>query len=213
MTDPTNINHYQKTNKAPSSHRYSRFVGLMKLVLPTFAIALVALMAVWPGSFGDGGGFRLSFEDLARDPNNELGVTRARFAGIDSNSRPFLITAERAVQQSVKFQVFNLDNLQADLTLDNGTWISISAISGILNRDKELLNLEGPIEIFTDIGYELHAQEAVVDLSTGLVETSKPIHGHGPLGRINSKGMKFMSEGGLIHFTRGVHVILNNKAS
>ena len=191
------------------SRRYSRFVGLMKFVLPAFAVGLVALMVAWPNRFGDGEGFRLSFADLAPDPDGNLGVVRARFAGTDSRSRPFLITAARAVQQSERFEVFNLEVLQADMTLDNGTWISVSAVGGVLDRGGRHLRLEGPIEIFTDVGYELRAEEASIDLALGAIETSQPVNGHGPLGAIWAEGMRFTSDGGVIAFWGSVRVVLN----
>ena len=198
-----------RTSITSFSHRYTRFVVFMKLVLPAFAVALVLLMILWPGRFGDSEGFRLSFADLTPDPNEELGVTRAKFAGTDSNNRPFIITAERATQQSVDFQIFNLNILQADLTLNNGTWISIAAIGGVFDRDGQTLKLDGPIDIYTDIGYELHAKQASIDLEAGEVETKQPVNGHGPFGTIRANNMSFTSDDSLIFFGGGVQVILN----
>ena len=213
MSFPTRSSDERRETAISSfGRRYSRFVGLMKFVLPAFAVGLIVLMVAWPGQFGHGDGFRLSFADLDPDPDGNLGVVRARFAGTDSKRRPFFITAERAVQQSEQFQVFNLEALQADITLDNGTWISVSAIGGIFDRGSRHLHLEGPIEIFTNVGYELHAEEASVDLGLGAVKTGRPVNGHGPLGAIWAEGMQFTSEGGLIAFSGGVRVVLNATA-
>jgi len=213
MSVPTHsINERRETAISSFGRRYSRFVGLMKFVLPVFAVGLVVLMVAWPGRFGDGDGFRLSFADLDPDPDGNLGVVRARFAGTDSQRRPFFITAERAVQQSERFEVFNLEALQADMTLDNGTWVSVSAIYGIFDRGSRHLHLEGPIEIFTNVGYELHAEEASIDFGLGSVETGRPVNGHGPLGAIWAEGMRFTSEGSLIAFSGGVRVVLNATA-
>lgn len=205
-------NEDRETAISSFSRRYSRFVGLMKFALPGFAVGLVALMVAWPGRFGDGEGFRLSFANLAPDPDGNVGVTRARFAGTDSRARPFFITAERAVQQSARFEVFDLEALQADMTLSNGTWISVSAVAGVFDRGGRHLLLEGPIEIFTDIGYELHALEASINLAAGTVETGRPVNGHGPLGAIWAEGMRFTSDGGVIAFWGGVRVVLNAPA-
>ncbi|MDA0653868.1 MAG: LPS export ABC transporter periplasmic protein LptC [Proteobacteria bacterium] len=209
MTTAARIGKDGETAIASFSRRYSRFVGLMKLVLPAFALGLVVLIAAWPGRFGGGEGFRMSFADLAPDPDGALGVVRARFAGTDAGGRPFLITADRAVQQTARFDTFSLETLQADMTLDNGTWVSVSAIGGVFDRDGRQLQLEGPIDVFTDAGYEFHAAAAEIDLERGIVETTARVRGHGPLGAIEAGGMRFSGDGGVISFSGGVRVVLN----
>lgn len=198
-----------ETAIASFSRRYSRFVGLMKLVLPAFALGLVVLIVAWPGRFGGGEGFRMSIADLAPDPDGALGIVRARFAGTDAGARPFLITAERAIQQSAQFDTFTLEALQADMTLDNGTWVSVAAVGGVFDRDGRQLQLAGPIDVFTDAGYELHAETASIDLARGIVESSMPVQGHGPLGAIDAGGMRFSGDGGVLSFSGGVRVVLN----
>ena len=186
------------------SRRYSRFVGLMKFVLPLVAVALIALVVTWPAQYRNGEGFRMTFADLAPDTEGNLGVVRARFAGADAQDRPFLITAERATQRSERFEVFDFEALQADITLDDGTWISMSAAAGIYERAERKLRLEGPIDIFTDAGYELHATEATIDLAAGRVSTGQPVEGHGPLGSVRADSMVFCSEGSLLRLKGGV---------
>ena len=190
------------------SRRYSRFVGTIKVVLFLAAGALVLLMVAWPRLNGTTG-FRLSFADLKADAEGNLGVTRARFAGTDANNRPFVVTAERAVQQHGSFELFALNTLQADITLDDGVWISVAAASGTYNRGARLLTLFGPIEIFSDQGYELHATVAVIDLAAGTVVSDQPIEGHGPMGTVRADGLFFSSAGGRLSLTGRVRVTAN----
>ena len=176
--------------------RYSRFVGLMKFVLPLFALMLSVLLVAWPDANG-GGGFRLSLADLQRGSDTELGVTRARFAGTDKHDRPFLVTAERAVQRSARFEIFDLDTLQADFTLDSGIWVSLTASAGVYDRAEGRLLLAGPIDVHSDAGYELHAGDATVDLRERTFATDFPVEGHGPLGEIRADGLRVLSDGAL----------------
>ena len=167
-------------------------------------------MLSWPGRFEGGEGFRLTFADLAPDPNGDPGVTRARFAGTDAQGRPLLITAEHAVQESGGFDIFQLKSLQADMTLDNGIWLSVIATGGVFDRGQGSLHLQGPIQVFTSVGYELHAEEAIIDLDKGAVTTDGPINGHGPLGNISAGTMQFTTgNGGGFAFSSGVRVLLN----
>ncbi|MSP20627.1 MAG: LPS export ABC transporter periplasmic protein LptC [Alphaproteobacteria bacterium] len=190
------------------SRRYSRFVGLMKFLLPLTAVVLVSLIAAWPQIYVSEEGFRFSFADLARDKDGQLGVTKARFAGTDSANRPFVVTAERAVQKQ-GFDVFDLTTLQADITTADGTWLSITAGKGEYSRTDRTLALTGAIEIFSNVGFELHATNAVVNLLEGTVISRDPIEGHGPLGVLNAGTMTFSSTDKRLVLSGGVRVVMN----
>ena len=190
------------------SRRYSRFVGLAKYGLIVAAGALVLLILAWPRINGDTDGVRLSFADLRPDAEGNVGVTRARFAGTDGANRPFLVTAERAIPESARFETFQLRTLQADLTLSDEGWISVSADRGTFERGARMLELGGDIAIFSDLGYEFHASQATVDLAAGTVVSSAPVEGHGPLGAVWADAMRFRSDEKSVQFT-GVRVVLN----
>ncbi|MBM3507125.1 MAG: LPS export ABC transporter periplasmic protein LptC [Alphaproteobacteria bacterium] len=201
-----------RRDAAHHSRAYSRFVGLMKFLLPTVALALIVSILVWPQLVGrEEGSFRFSFADLERDPDGAVGVTKARFAGTDSANRPFVVAAERALQKQ-GFDVFALTTLQADITLADGTWLSITADTGEYERARQLLTLGGVIDIFSNVGYEMHATHAVVNLATGTVESAQPVQGHGPLGAMRADTMKYTAEGKRLQLTGGVRVVLNTRS-
>ena len=205
-----NLTHRRRGVATKVDRGYSRFVGWMKFVLPLAAVALIALMVGWPEIDGDSDGFRLSIADLAPDADGNLGITRARFAGTDRFDRPFLVTAEYATQDANGFDVFALETLQADLTLANGTWVTISAATGRFERSARILELAGPISVFTDVGYEIHADQARLDLEQGTVVSDGPVQGHGPIGAITAAlGVTFSSSAGILIFTGDVHVTIN----
>jgi lipopolysaccharide export system protein LptC len=190
------------------SHRYSRYVGMMKILLPAFALALVVTILVWPQIYGGEEGFRFTFADLERDTTGTLGVTKARFAGTDSANRPFVVTAARALQKQ-GFDVFELTTLQADITTADGTWLSITADTGEYRRADRVLVLRGVIDVFSNVGYEMHTTHAVVNLANGTVESHQPIDGHGPLGAMRAETMKFSANGKHLSLSGGVRVTLH----
>jgi lipopolysaccharide export system protein LptC len=189
------------------SRRYSAFVGWMKFLLPVAAVVLVAMIVWWPRLEATPG-FRFSFSDLERDEGGTLGVTKARFAGTDSNQRPFVVTAERAVQKE-GFDVFDLITLQADITTDNGTWISVTADRGEFSRSARMLRLNGGVDVFTNAGYELHAAEAVIDLNAGVMRTPTAIEGHGPLGMLQADTLTYTSGNKTLNLAGRVRVTIN----
>jgi lipopolysaccharide export system protein LptC len=194
---------------ARHSRAYSRFVGLMKVTLPVVALLLIVMILAWPQIYGgEEGSFRFSFADLERDTTGALGVSKARFAGTDSANRPFTVTAERAVQKQ-GFEIFELTTLQADITTGDGTWLSITADSGEYRRADRVLVLRGVIDVFSNVGYELHATEAVVNLGNGTVRSEKPVDGHGPLGAMRADAMIYTADGKRLQLNGGVRVVLN----
>lgn len=198
----------RKKQDVRRSRRYSRFVGLMKFLLPLTAVALIVLIAAWPQIYGGEEGFRFSFADLQRDEAGQLGVSKARFAGTDSTGRPFLVTAERAMQKE-GFDVFELTTLQADITTADGTWLSVTADKGEYSRSDRTLVLQGVIDIYSNVGYEMHATHAVVNLATGTITSREPIQGHGPLGAMAAEQMTYSSTDKHLQLQGGVRVTLN----
>lgn len=189
------------------SRRYSAFVGWMKFLLPVAAVVLVAMIVWWP-RLESNPGFRFSFGDLERDEGGTLGVTKARFAGTDNNQRPFVVTADRAVQKD-GFDLFDLIALQADITTDNGTWISVTADHGEFSRSARVLRLAGTVDVFTNAGYELHSNEAVIDLNTGTLKSPAGIAGHGPLGMLQADTLTYTSGNKVLNLAGRVRVTIN----
>ena len=79
-----------------------------------------------------------------------------------------LVTAERAMQKE-GFDVFELTTLQADITTADGTWLSVTADKGEYSRSDRTLVLQGVIDIYSNVGYEMHATHAVVGFCFCLV--------------------------------------------
>lgn len=192
----------------PTSARRSRFVGLMKLVLPLAAALLIAILVGWPGHGIRDDGFRLSFLSERGQQTPEPGMVHARYMGTDSNNHPFIITADRATQVEDDPDTIVLHTLQADLTLEDGAWLALTARSGVFSRGVEKLRLNGPVSLFSDDGYEFRAEFAEVDLARGTVESDRPVSGQGPLGLLDAGSFRLVDQGRRLYFSAGVKLVL-----
>lgn len=186
------------------SSRYSRFVGVMKLVLPLTAALLVGLVVMWPDSDLRRGGLGLPFANTSVGADGEAGMERVRYVGTDRLNRPFVVTAGRVTPRSTQAQRFALEELQADMTLDDGRWVTLMAARGLYDRDRETLRLEGSVDIYSDDGLELHTDSAFVDFVAGRARGSDPVRGQGPLGLLNARAFELLDNGRRILFTGGV---------
>ena len=187
--------------------RRSRFVGLLKLVLPLIALCLVALVIAWPQIYSRYQGFGLSFADVQID-DNQLRMLNARYQGVDERNRPYVVTADSATQDPKDHKLVSLDKLNADMTLEDGGWVSLSAKSGIYHETRKFLHLTDDINVYTDRGYEFHGAVADVDFNAGTVQSDQPVQGHGPSGSINSNRMLISDKGNRLLFSNGVKVTL-----
>lgn len=212
MTEEPKTRRWQATPGRPpitrSSTRRSRFVGLMKLVLPLSAAILVAVVVVWSGASDRDSGFRLSFVSDRADGTPSPGMVNARYVGTDRNERPFTITANRAVQVADDPDAVNLETLQADITLDDGTWLALTASSGVYRRQARTLRLEGPVNVFSDDGFHFNAEDARIDLASGTIESDRPIRGQGPLGILNANAFRTVDAGRRLFFTGEVKLVI-----
>ena len=190
--------------------RYSRFVGTMKVVLPVTAAAIAALLLAWPAAYDDHQEFALTFANTNSTDVETLGMANARYVGTDANNRPFFVTADEALQNSSKPDLIDMVALQADMAFDNGVWMSVLASSGRYDRSRQTLHLAGPVNIFSDLGYEFHAESAHIDLQNNIAQSNEPVRGHGPLGTLSADSFRVDDQGQRLLFRKNVRMVIRS---
>lgn len=185
---------------------YSRFVGLMRYLLPGVALVMVIAVVAWPDFYKHGENIIALPGPIG--PNGDLTMERPRYIGKDERGRPFVVTAATATQDTHDKRQISLKTLQADLTLSDGTWVTVSAETGLYNQERKSLDLTGNINVFSDKGYEFHGQAARIDLTSGIVTSTDPVNGQGPFGLLNANGMKIFNKEERLVFTDGVRMTL-----
>jgi lipopolysaccharide export system protein LptC len=179
---------------------YSRFVGLMKWGLPALAGFLVVLVLAWPGVLKRNEGFQLSFSGLRGLGEEELTMLNPRFMGVDRKNQPFVITADSANQDPADPRLVTLDSVQADITLTDGSWLSLVAASGLYRQAEQTLTLEGPVSIYSDSGYELHLRRVEATLAEGVAWSDDGVEGQGPFGQLRADRMRIENQGERMFF-------------
>ncbi|WP_373088583.1 LPS export ABC transporter periplasmic protein LptC [Sneathiella sp.] len=187
--------------------RYSHFVAIIKFILLGLAILLVGLAFVLPNLDREEG-FTLNYADVTLSDDG-LTMKNPQYVASDLSDRQYVVTADTASQKTASASEVTLKNLQADMSLKSGDWISVSAPDGDLNTKTGLLHLYGKIDIFSNNGNQLIAQSADVDLKKGTIESSHPLTGHGPLGAIEADSLAGNQKTGTIRFEGNVKVTIN----
>jgi lipopolysaccharide export system protein LptC len=179
---------------------YSIFVGFMKLLLPTMAVALILLVVAWPQFRIERADLSSGIGTLSLDQADKLAMYNARYEGIDKNDRPFLVTAEVASQVGSAENVVDLEAPTADITTASGTWLALQAATGRYDRDAETLDLSGGVSLYHDKGIELHTPSARVDLRAARAQGDEPVTSQGPFGYLESEGFRVERRGERIYF-------------
>lgn len=168
---------------ARDTERYSRFVMIMKRALPLAAAALVTAVLVYALQPRQerSAHVAMTFQRLGI-VNDDLAMLKPRLTGTDDQGDPYLVTADEALQDKGDAKRATLQNVQGDVTLKDGTWISAIAPRGLLDAKGRRLTLQGPIAVYSDSGYELHTASADVDMRTAVITGQKAVNGQGPFG-------------------------------
>ena len=165
--------------------RYSRYVTVMKRMLPLAAAAILASVIAYSVMPRHQDRVSLSYEQTGT-LKNDRAMTKPRFSSTDAKGNPFVITAASITQDPIKHNRATMEDVEADMQFDKQNWMNATAKNGFLDADAGTLKLGGGIALFTDSGYELHTASVDVDLKKNIFEGNTAVTGHGPLGLLRA---------------------------
>lgn len=187
---------------------HALFIRAMKTLLPSIGIGMVLLIFAWP-QFNVDEDFRIGPSELAADYADSLSMLNARFDGFDKRGRPFSVSADEASQPSRVTELVDLSLPKGDITLQDGTWLALTARTGQYDRQGQTLDLEGAVNLFHDQGFELITETAAIDLAAGRAQGEERVEGQGPFGTLISEGFRVENHGERIIFTGRSRMILH----
>lgn len=187
--------------------RYSQFVSVMKRALPVAAGGVAIAVLVYALHPRDTNHWAMTWDNQT-EIDNDLTMVRPRLLGTDDNGSPFTVIADTAVQDGPTALRVRLNNVRAQITMQDGLWVQLEARQGLVNSDKQELDLTGGIRLTADGGYEAHTQTAHFDLEAGTVTGHEPVSGRGPFGTYQARGFELRKEQRQLIFTGGVSMLV-----
>ena len=188
--------------------RYNRAMSTLKLVLPGVAAVLIAVVAAWPLFSPRTTGLPINMANVTQDELDSLKMINPRYVGVDGRNQPFSITATSATQIDAKGGVVALDEPKADITLQNGTWVALTAVSGTFSQKDQIIQLSEAVHLFHDAGYEFRTNAAFIDLASGTAHGADAVEGQGPLGALASQGFRVLDKGHRVIFTGKAKLVI-----
>lgn len=172
----------------PVSRFYSRFVTGMKFALPALALAVMALIAVWP-SLTELPTLRISAD------KGQLEMIKPRYIAVDEANQPFSLVAAKADRIADQPDIVLLDQPEAEMTQADGTWVTIRSDRGWYNQVTGILKMRGHVRVMRDDGNEFTTEEAESDIRKGTAWGDVHVVGQGPQGVINAEGFRLTDRG------------------
>jgi lipopolysaccharide export system protein LptC len=182
------------------------FITTTKFVLPAAAVLLLASIAMWPELDRATEKARFVMRGLGAAVEGAR-ITNAHYNGIDERGRPYTVTATTAIQHDEERVDLTVPN--ADMTLENGTWINVRSKQGVYMRKAGQLDLSDNVVLYRDDGTTMTTQSATVEMKAGAASGAQQTHVEGPFGTLDATGFITLDKGAAIQFSGPVRVELN----
>ena len=197
----------KNTDRKPLSARYSRPVRTLRIFLPLAALGIMAIVIFVSQSREE---FTRTAQDFTLDKPATNELMKPRFESRDAKSRPYTITANKAIQSETQRDKIFLDKPMADMTMSSGTWIAIEADQGEYSENLEKLQMKGNVHLFQDNGYSLKTDKMLIDLQSRTAHSDDPVEAHGSAGILKAKGLTARQNDNKIIFKGPATLTLHN---
>lgn len=170
---------------------YSSFIRKVQFALPVMALLLIGLIIGWNNFEGDKI-VPIKEEDVQPQVKQEIGkneLVNPRFESMDEKGQPFVITADKAIQEDGDKGEMLLENPKGSMDLKNGKTVTLSALKGAYNQIEEYLDLNENVVLTHSEGYDLKTRILHIDLKVNKAWSEQPVRVTGPQGEINALGM------------------------
>jgi lipopolysaccharide export system protein LptC len=205
------------------SQAYTRYIKMLRLVLPTLAAIGLLTLLLWPWwrerqqTLLSGAiipPVSTSPTPAAKAP---LQVLKPEYQGTDKSGRPYRITADRVEQALDPKDPLLLIAPRASLVFDAAKTdhtgeATLQAQQGLYDQQAQTIDLQGNV-IFAYGGYQLHAADLALDLIAGAATTATPVTGDGPAGSIAGQALSIADKGARIVLKGPSRVVLHPVSS
>jgi LPS export ABC transporter protein LptC len=131
-----------------------------------------------------------------------------RYAGVDRQNRPYVVTSAIGRQASNRDDLMSLERPRAEMTMRNGALVVVTAATAMYQSQAQLLDLFGDVNLVRDDGTRFVTNTAHVDVAADSAVGNDPVTGHGPSGDITAQGFRVVDRGNTIVFTGKSNLML-----
>lgn len=178
--------------------RHYQLITRLKWSLLGLAILLSTFILLWPQLMHFVHQHKKLIHHIAHQIKESGDMEKAVYRGVDSDGRPYMITAENARQ--IDDNRIELTAPEADIHLANGSWLYGRADAGTYMQDSRVLILTGKVQLYRSDGTLINGPAADVDLDQSVVSSPYWVHAESPLGVQDAESMFMDQKRGIIQF-------------
>lgn len=181
------------------ARRHSRRVRLFRVLIPV-VLVLALVLSVLAVAFNP---LRL-LSDLPVTisglsiSDSRLIMTDPELSGYTRDKRRYDLTANSAVQDLLNADIVNLDEPRANLEMADRSVVKMQASQGVFDRKEGVLTLRRDIVLSSTTGYEIHLEEAIIDVRTGNILSDQPVEMRSQHGTLRGNRLEVTKSGEII---------------
>lgn len=177
---------------------HSRLVAFLRKFLPIGSVVIIILFiaaSIIRTSLPSG----LVIESAGLE-DGKLVMRSPVLVGQTNNDLPYRMTAERAIQAIGQTSLITLENISAQVPLNDKNDSFIEAVQGIFDQERELLTFTQPFTVTTSSGLIAKLIGGEYEVATGAFESENPIDIKFDGGFLTSNSMQIAQGGEILIF-------------
>jgi len=174
----------EKRGWAAPGGSHDRVVKLLKLALPALIGVVGAFLVFSPLEEKQEVSFLLD-KNKVGSAEERLKVSAAQYRGQDDQGRPFMLSAQSALQATSAEPVVDIRGLSAQIQLDSGP-AGFRANRARYNMDNDHVDVVGPILFSAADGYRMGTRDVTVNMRNRTLVSRGAVDGRMPLGRFSA---------------------------
>lgn len=187
MSEAATLQRERNQHWAEPGSRHDKLIGTLKVALPAAVGVVAAIFLMLPLTKDQEVSFILDKKDVGR-AEERMKIEAARYTGTDNEGQPFVLVADRAVQQTSDVPVVDISGMRARLGLSQGP-ATIQALQGRYNLDRQQVAVSGPVRVSGPEGEQLVTRDVLIDLKSRQVRSTGQINGRMPVGSFDAASL------------------------
>lgn len=181
--------------------RRRRIFRTLRIALPACAAAIILLALFWPQLVGHNDRVDITVPEAAQHQKQPEAVVNATYSGVDRAGRPFTIRSESVRNPPGEENVLQLTRPDAQISLNDGTMLTIAAATGLYRRDGDLLDLHGGVTLRRLPDLAVKTEEATIHLRNSTASGDQPVEATSSQGTLSGTGFRVADSGDTVFVT------------
>ena len=178
---------------ARADNAWSRWVVLLKIVLPLIALALLSSIFLLSRTIDPTAAIpftEVDVEDRAREPR----LTTPKFSSVTSDGALVTLDATEMRPDLAKAGSGNATDLRARMVSQTGETTDVVADHGTVDTEAGTYEMTGAVKAVLSTGYSIAAPKMAGLLNATQLDATGPVDATAPMGRITADAMQLRSD-------------------